>query len=135
MSQSSFPAKDVQVRVVTLTVLLSNTWLQAISINSKNFRQCIPCRGNDSRNSVADKYQKLPTQTIFSVQRAMKVMTTIVSILIIKLTETRWPPRGKILCNSHQAQPTMYSVRPQIMGCWISIQLPANVAVTNNLIC
>jgi hypothetical protein len=96
----------VQVSVVTLTDLLPNLWLQALSINNNTLRQCIPCRGDDSRTSVADKYQTLPTQTICSVQRAMKIMTIIVSILIIIPTEPRWPARDtgaqkrSMLCNN-----------------------------------
>jgi len=88
MSQSSCSAKDVQVSVVALTDLLPNLWLQALSINNKNLKQCIPCRGDDSRTSVADKYQMLPTQTICSVQRTMKIMTVIVSIIGVKPAKT-----------------------------------------------
>ena len=96
----------MQVRVVALTDLLSNTWLQALSISNKNFRQYIPCRGEDSRTSVAGKYQTLLTQTICSVQRAMKIMTVIVSILIIIPTEPRWQAQDtcvqkrSTLCNN-----------------------------------
>jgi hypothetical protein len=83
----------VQVRVVTLTDLLPNLWLQAQSTNNNNLSQCIPCRGDDFRTSVIDKYLTLPTQTICSVQRAMKLMTIIVIILIIIPTEPRSPAR------------------------------------------
>jgi hypothetical protein len=55
MSQPSCSAKDVQVRVVVLTDLLPNLWLQALSTSNKNLRQCIPCCGDDPRTSVADK--------------------------------------------------------------------------------
>jgi len=96
----------VRVSVVNLTDLLSNLWLEAISINNKNLRQCIPCCGNDSRNSVAEKYQTLPTQTICSVKRAMEIMTVVVRIPIISSTEPRWPARDtgvqkrSMLCNN-----------------------------------
>jgi len=106
MSQSSCSAKDVQVSVVTLTDLLPNLWQKALSINNNNLRQCIPCCGDDSRTSVADKYQMLLPQTICSVQRAMKIMTVIVSIIIIIPTEPRWPGQGigaqkrSTLCNN-----------------------------------
>jgi len=106
MSLSSCSAKDVQVSVVTLTDLLPNLWTQPLSINNNNLRQCIPCLGNDSRTSVADKYQTLPTQTFCSVQRAMKIMTVIASILIILPTEPRGPARDtgaqkrSTLCNN-----------------------------------
>jgi hypothetical protein len=82
MSQSSCSAKDVQVSLVALTDLLPNLWREALSTHNKNLRQCIPCRGDDSTTSVAGTYQTLPTETICSVQRAMKIMTNIVSILI-----------------------------------------------------
>jgi hypothetical protein len=106
MSLSSYSAKDVQVRVVTLTDLLSNLWLQAMSINNKNLRQCFPCRGDDSRISVVDNYQTLPNKRICSVQRAMKIMTVIVKVLIIIRTEPRWPAldtgdqKRSTLCNN-----------------------------------
>jgi len=106
MSQPSCSAKYVQVSVVALTDLLSNLWLQAMSKYKNNFRQCIPYGGDDSRTPVANKYQTLPNQTICSVQRAMKIMTVIVSVLIIIPTEPRWPARDigaqkrSMLCNN-----------------------------------
>ena len=96
MSLSSCSAKDVQVSVVTLTDLLPNLWTQPLSINNNNLRQCIPCLGNDSRTSVAEKYQTWPTQTICSVERAMK-MTVLVRIRIINSTEPRWPARDTVV--------------------------------------
>jgi hypothetical protein len=45
-------------------------------------------RGGDSRTLGACKYQALPTYTICSVQHAIKIMTVIVSNLIIIPTET-----------------------------------------------
>jgi len=91
ISPSSSSAKDVQVILVTLTDLPPNFWTQPLSINNNKLRQYIPCRGDDSRTSAADKYQTLPTQTICSVQRAMKIMTVVVSILITIPREPRWP--------------------------------------------
>jgi len=72
MSLSTYSVGDLQVRVVALTDLLPNLWLQALSIKNKNLRQWIPCRGNDYTTTVAGTYQTLPTQTISSVQRAVK---------------------------------------------------------------
>jgi hypothetical protein len=91
MSHSSCSAKDVQVSVVALTDLLPNLWLETLSTNNKNLKQCIPFRGDNSRTLVVGTYQALPTQTICSFQRAMKIMTIIVSILIIIPSERRWP--------------------------------------------
>jgi hypothetical protein len=165
----------MQLSVVTLTDLLLNLWLRTIGLNNKNLMQCIPCRGHNYRNSVANKYQTLPTQTICSVQRTMKIITVIVIILIIIPTEPRWPARDtgaqkrSTLCNNiipqnniscrpqlrfqinwrlrlgcqgrvvkiyviriKQNPPCTRILRPKIMGCWISIQLPANSAVINN---
>ena len=56
MSQSSCSTKDVHVSVVACTDLLPNLWLEALSTNKKNLRQCTPCRGDDSRTSVAGTY-------------------------------------------------------------------------------
>jgi len=96
MSQYSWSAKDVQVRDVACTDLLPNLWLEALSTNNKNLRHCITCLGDDFRTSVAGTYQKLPTQTTCSVQRPMKIITIIVSILIIIPTEPRWPARDTV---------------------------------------
>jgi len=93
MSQTSYSAKYVQVSVVALTDLLSNLWLQAMSKYRNNLRQCIPCGADHPRTSIADKYQTLPNKTICSVQRAINIMTVVVSILIIIPTEPRWPAR------------------------------------------
>jgi hypothetical protein len=101
MSQTSWSAKDAQVRVVALTDLLSKTWL-----SGTKYEQWIRCRGDDSRTSVADKYHTLPKQKICSVQRKMKIMTIIVNTLIIIPTRPRWPARDigaqkrTMLCNN-----------------------------------
>jgi hypothetical protein len=100
ISLSTCSARDVQVSVVALTDLLPNLWLQALSINNKNLRQCIPCRGDDSTTSVAGTYQTLPTQTICSVQGAVKKITVI--ILISIPIESRWPGTG------HRCSETQY---------------------------
>jgi len=43
----------VQVTVVTLTDLLPNHWLQALSTDNKNLSECIPFRGDDSKTGWA----------------------------------------------------------------------------------
>jgi hypothetical protein len=81
---------DVHVSVGAVTDLLPNVWLEALSINQKNLRQCIPCHGGDFRTLGADNYQALPTHTICSVQHETKIMTVIVIILVIIPIETSW---------------------------------------------
>ena len=96
----------MQVCIVGLTDPLPNLWLEARSTNSKNLRQCIPCRGENYRTSVAGKYRTLLTQTICSVLRAVKIVTVIVSILIILPKEPRWTAQDNgaqkrsMLCNN-----------------------------------
>jgi len=75
MGQSSCSARDVQVSVEALTDLLANLWLQALSTDNKKLRQWIPCRGDDYTTSVAGTYKILPTQTIFSMQRTVKIVS------------------------------------------------------------
>ena len=94
MGQTSCSATDVQVSVVALTDLLANLWLQTLSTDNKNLRQWIPCRVDDSTISVVGTYKMLPTQTICSVQRAVKIMTVIVIILISIPFESKWPGTG-----------------------------------------
>jgi hypothetical protein len=72
LSQSSCSTKVVQVSVVACTDLLPNLWLEALSTNNKNLRQCIPCRGDHPRTSVAGTYQALPTQKIIKCNGELK---------------------------------------------------------------
>ena len=101
MGQSACSATDVQVNVVALTDLLPNFWLQALSTDNKNLRQCTPCRGDDFKLSVANTYKLLPIQAICSVQRALKIMTVIVSIPISIPTEPKWPGTRKWCPETH----------------------------------